>query len=96
MPSWLSKARSKTVVQNTAAQEGSSSTSDGGNQPQMVSRATTDYQMYRPTVTPGQPELLPVWISVYNLDWFELLPYIQTVFPDQKFDKEVNAVEHSH
>lgn len=90
MPSWIFKARSKTgVVQNTTGQEGSSEASEGENQPEKMKKAVTDL-IYRTTVTPGQPELFPVYISVYNLDWTELLPYIKAKFPNQTFDK-VNA-----
>lgn len=89
MPSWLNKARSKTgVVQNTTGQKGNSNASEGESQPQMVKKAMTD-QIYRPPVTPGQPELCPVYISVYNLDWTELLPYITAKFPNQSFDKVI-------
>lgn len=61
-----------------------------------MKKAATEYPMYRSIVTPGQPELILVWISVYNLDWAELLPYIQSVFPDQNFDEEVNAIGYPH
>lgn len=96
MSSWLFKARSKTVVgQNTTGQQGSIKASDGDDQPQMIQKATTD-QIYRPSVTPGQPGLLPVYISVYNLDWTELLPLIKAKFPKQTFDEKVNAAEYSY
>lgn len=96
MPSWLFKARSKTgVVQSTTGQEGSSNASEEDNQPQMVKKAMTD-QIYRPPVTPGEPELFPVYISVYNLDWTELLPYIKEIFPNQSFDDEVKSANYSH
>lgn len=55
-------------------------------------KAFTDYGMYHPVAKHGQPELIPVWIKVYNLDWDELLPVLKDAYPNKKFPENVSRV----
>lgn len=57
-----------------------------------LSKAFTDNGMYHPVAKHGQPDLIPVSISVYNLDWDELLPVLKDAYPNQKFPENVSRV----
>lgn len=55
----------------------------------MKSHTHTSFFQFRNK--PGQPALLPITISAYNLDWDELLPFLKRTFPEQKFPVMVSS-----
>lgn len=97
MPSWLRKALSRANTEALDVQSGKSRTtkpdaskSPDGEKPLL--KTSTDYGMYHPVAKHGQPELIPVWISTYNLDWDELLPFLKQVYKNHEFPESVSRI----
>lgn len=98
MPSWFHRAHSRSNTEVLDGKSGKSRTtkpdsskSPDGERPLL--KTSTDYGMYHPVAKHGQPELIPVWIKVYNLDWDELLPVLKDAYPNQTFPENKMGVE---
>lgn len=97
MPSWLRKSysRSKTEVLDGKSGKSKTTRPDAGRGPdgeRPLVKMSTDYGMYHSVAKHGQPDLIPVWIKVYNLDWDELLPVLRDAYPNQTFTENVRLV----
>lgn len=93
--SWLRKARSNTEPTSAPSAGGESSTSQvnenntPGDKP--LAKPFADGSIYRFHAIRGQPDLHPISIGAYNLDWVELLPFLRETFPEQVFEQEVSS-----
>ncbi|KAI0864784.1 hypothetical protein F4860DRAFT_380344 [Xylaria cubensis] len=87
--SWFQKARAQTLRTNrqTQGNEHSSDTSNTTSDPATapaVEKTPTEI-LYKPATVRGLPTMIPDVVNSYNLDWFELEPFLKQLHPGVTF-----------
>ncbi|KAI1747624.1 hypothetical protein F4782DRAFT_418929 [Xylaria castorea] len=107
--SWFQKARAQTLRTNGHKQENKPSSDTGNTTSDVgysygqngkgdpataptVERTPTEF-LYKPATVRGLPAMIPDVVHAYNLDWWELEPFLKQTYPGVTF-KENLAVDH--
>ncbi|KAI0466799.1 hypothetical protein F4859DRAFT_291546 [Xylaria cf. heliscus] len=108
--SWFRKARAQTLRTNKHTQENSpgsntgNTTSDAG-QPNdqngksdsitapTVEKTLTEF-LYKPATVRGLPAMIPEVVNAYNLDWWELEPFLEQIYPGVSFKENLAVEDH--
>lgn len=105
--SWFQKARAQTLRTNRHAQENRPSsdtgntTRDAGHPNDRngrsdpitaptVEKTLTEF-LYKPAAVRGLPVMIPEVVNAYNLDWWELEPFLEQIYPGVTFKENVSV-----
>ncbi|KAI0449918.1 hypothetical protein F5B21DRAFT_492725 [Xylaria acuta] len=108
--SWFQKARAQTLRTNKHAQENRPSsdtgntTSDAGHPNDQngksdpttaltVEKTLTEF-LYKPATVRGLPTMSPEVVNAYNLDWWELKPFLEQIYPGVTFKENLAVEDH--
>lgn len=105
--SWFQKARAQTLKNHKHKQENSpgndtgNTTSNASNSIDQngqtsqtaapaVEKTLTEF-LYKPATVRGLPAMTPDVVNAYNLDWWELEPFLKRIYPGVFFKENVSV-----
>ncbi|KAI0402283.1 hypothetical protein F4802DRAFT_600195 [Xylaria palmicola] len=99
--SWFQKARAHTLKSSKHDNGSSSATSDQSDQngqngqpaAPAVGKSLTEL-LYKPATVEGHPPMIPQVINAYNLDWWELEPYLKKIYHEVTFKENLAVEDH--
>ncbi|KAI1122266.1 hypothetical protein F5Y10DRAFT_254388 [Nemania abortiva] len=103
--SWFQKARAQTLRTNKHEREKRPSsdtgntTSDAENSQTgqaaapAVEKTLTEF-LYKPATVRGLPSMIPDVVNAYNLDWWELEPFLKRIYPGVAFKENLAVEDH--
>ncbi|KAI0905710.1 hypothetical protein F4824DRAFT_499761 [Ustulina deusta] len=108
--SWFQKARAQTLrvnkhesgnrpscdTSNTTSDTGLSngqSDNDGQTTARPLGKTLTEF-LYKPATIRGLPTMIPDVVNAYNLDWWELEPFLKKIYPGVSFKENLGVEDH--
>ncbi|KAI8948184.1 hypothetical protein F4801DRAFT_581711 [Xylaria longipes] len=104
--SWYQKAlmTNKNTQENRPSSDTGNTTSDAGHQNDQngksdpttapnVEKTLTEF-LYKPATVRGLPAMIPEVVNAYNLDWWELKPFLEQIYPGVTFKENLAVEDH--
>ncbi|KAI0425761.1 hypothetical protein F5Y09DRAFT_346386 [Xylaria sp. FL1042] len=108
--SWFQKARAQTLkatkdvpenrprgdMSNTNSDAGPSNGQNDNDSESMtpsVGKTPTEF-LYKPATIRGLPSMIPEVVNAYNLDWWELEPFLRRIYPGVSFKENLAVEDH--
>ncbi|KAI0016331.1 hypothetical protein F4780DRAFT_759772 [Xylariomycetidae sp. FL0641] len=101
-PTWFQRAQARALKLGTRKQvppttantsvaggSGNDHEPDTAQVPSTTNDKTSTQILYKVPTVKGLPTLIPDTVSVYNLNWEELEPYLRKIYPNITFKKSV-------